>query len=210
MGVFDLRIASTLRAAAVSSVLGSSVFAAPVTIDFDGLGGNVVVGNAFSSLGVTFQNARTVDITVPGSTPPNTIWHETTTANTLQSDPISAIFDFAVASVSLTGVDIGFDGFILKAFDAVTGGSLVDTQQVIGTTSSGVGEFFDLTVTGASIFRVEFSQVSNGQGGGDGSAYDNFRFEAADPAPVPLPASLPLLLGALAVGGAAMRRARKS
>lgn len=162
--------------------------AALVTIDFDDLSAGVDVGVAYAALGVTFQNAEVTTLNGgrPGATAPNTVFHSVDGGVIDPSDPIIAVFAAAVSSVSVAGFDVGTDGIVLNAFDATSGGSLVDFAQ-----SAGGGDNLVLTVSGQNILRVEFSKLAN-DFPGDGVTFDNFAFT-----PVPLPAAFPLFLGGL-------------
>lgn len=193
-----------------SIVVVSALFAsatsqgAPVTIDFDSLAAGVVVGATFSAQGVTFSNAVTAAFGgLPGGTPPMAIVAVSSGTQPQPTTGISAAFSSAVSSASLTGIDVGLNGFMFTAYDALVGGNVVDTEQVFGS-AIGVGESYTLNLTGSNIFRVEFSQVQN-VGGGDGMAFDNFVFDTAAVA-VPEPASLALVSLALLAAGAVMRR----
>lgn len=170
----------------------------PVTINFDNISSGIIVGDIYSSLGVTFSNAITYAYgNLPGGTAPNAI---SAPGYSPQPDnPISAIFSSAVSSVRLTGVDIGENGFMLTAYDAAINGNIIDTKNVFGI-AYGVGQFYDLQVTGANIFRVDFSQVQDVIG--DGAVFDNLVFERGQ---VPEPSSI-ALLGLGLLGFAAARR----
>jgi len=119
--------------------------------------------------------------------------------------PISATFSSNVSSVSLTGLDVGsIGGFLLRGFDAVTGGSLIATQQVFGVTPGGVGELFALTINAPGIRRVDISKANAGFS--DGTLFDNLVFDIA-PAAVPEPATTALI--ALGLSSAALVRRRR-
>lgn len=188
--------------AAMSMAAGPSM-ASPVTINFDDLSFGTIVGSSYASLGVTFDNAEAVSFgSLPGATAPRTI--RSASAGTVfgPSDAITAIFDFDVTSVSITGVDVGEAGIILTAFDAVLGGTEISSHSAFGT-GDGSGEFYTLTVTGSGIRRVTFSQVVGGSLL-DGVIFDNFTFEATTA--IPLPAGVLLLGTALGALGLSRRR----
>ena len=101
---------------------------------------------------------------------------------------------------------------MLTAYDAVSGGNVVATQQVFGS-ALGVGEFFTLTVTGSAIRRVQISQVT--AVGGDGMLLDNFRVTFGGPATVaPVPTlefgALAGLAGLMVLGTALHRRRQRA
>lgn len=177
--------------------------AAPVTIDFDELASGVAIGATYAGLGVTFSNARTFNFSgLAGASNPMAIGSISSGVQPQPSDPISATFAFGVSTVSLRGLDIGQNGFVLTAYDALVGGSVLDTEQVFGP-EVGVGSFFDLTVLGSGIRRVEFSQVRNITG--DGAVFDNFSFDRGNT--VPEPGSMALAaLALLALGGSRRRK----
>ncbi|MCP5160764.1 MAG: PEP-CTERM sorting domain-containing protein [Hahellaceae bacterium] len=187
----------------VSCLFISSVNATPITIDFDDLASDFTVGAHYSGLGVTFVDAFTTTYGyLPGGTSPIAISH-TSGYQPQPNDPIEAIFGFSVSSVSLTGLDVGLNGFVFSAYDAVVGGNLLATDQVFGS-SVGVGEFFNLSLSATGIRRVEFSQVRNVTG--DGVVFDNFVFDT-DASAVPVPGSIALL--GLGLAGLGFSRKRK-
>jgi hypothetical protein len=169
-----------------------------------------VVGATYADLGVIFNNAFVDGFGLPGVDAWKTISHTNDIDDRFEpqpSTPISADFLFAVNSVSLTGIDVGFNGFILTAYDALAGGSIVDSKYVFGSTESGSGEYYKLNVTGQNIWRVEFSQVT--YGAADGITFDSFTFERSSAAAVPEPGSLALTLtAAFGFLGTAFRKRR--
>lgn len=153
------------------------VSATPATINFDDLASGVSVGSTYDSLGVNFADALTDNNgSLPGGTPPTSIMHSFSSYQPQPNSPIIATFNFPVSSVSLTGIDVGENGFVLSAYDAITGGNLLASDQVFGD-DIGVSEFFTLSLSATGIRRVEFSQVQN-LGGGDGLVFDNFVFDS--------------------------------
>ena len=175
------------------------------TINFDDLGNLVVVGTTYP--GVTFSNARTlVTGNLPGGSPSTSIVSQSDFSMPKQSNPISAVFGSAVSFVSLTGIDVGENGFILKAFDAMIGGNLLGSTSMFGI-GVGVGTFFDLSLSFSGIFRIEFSQASS-VNLEDGMVFDNLVYDVTV---VPVPAAGLLLLGALGgMGMLSRRRGRKA
>ena len=176
-------------------LLALPALAQTVTLNFDDGTAGSLVGGHYSAQGITFQDARWVNMGsgLPGMSGTMGINHATGSYEWGPSTPVIATFAQPASSVSVDGIDVGTQGLVITAFDAPTGGTQVATQQVFGT-GVGVGEFYTVTVTGANIRRVEVSQVTSP--GGDGMLLDNFRVTFAAPAVVtPVPT---LELGGLA------------
>jgi len=176
-------------------LLALPALAQTVTLNFDDGTAGSLVGGHYSAQGITFQDARWVNMGsgLPGMSGTMGINHATGSYEWGPSTPVIATFAQPASSVSVDGIDVGVQGLVITAFDAPTGGTQVATQQVFGT-GVGVGEFYTVTVTGANIRRVEISQVTTGSG--DGMLLDNFRVTFAAPAVVtPVPT---LELGGLA------------
>lgn len=176
-------------------LLALPALAQTVTLNFDDGTAGSLVGGHYSAQGITFQDARWVNMGsgLPGMSGTMGINHATGSYEWGPSTPVIATFAQPASSVSVDGIDVGTQGLVITAFDAPTGGTQVATQQVFGT-GVGVGEFYTVTVTGANIRRVEISQVTTGSG--DGMLLDNFRVTFAAPAVVtPVPT---LELGGLA------------
>ena len=133
---------------------------------------------------------------------PNAIVHASSATQPQPGDPIEAIFSSPVTFVSLTGLDVGYNGFVLSAYDAVSGGNLLDTDQFFGLDPIGMCEYFTLSLNAVGIRRVEFSQVQNILD--DTTAYDNFVF---DTVVIPIPAAVWLFgSGLLGLIGIARRK----
>lgn len=176
-------------------LLALPALAQTVTLNFDDGTAGSLVGGHYSAQGITFQDARWVNMGsgLPGMSGTMGINHATGDYQWGPSTPVIATFAQPASSVSVDGIDVGVQGLVITAFDAPTGGTQVATQQVFGTIV-GVGQFYTVTVTGANIRRVEISQVTTGSG--DGMLLDNFRVTFAAPAVVaPVPT---LELGGLA------------
>ena len=176
-------------------LLALPALAQTVTLNFDDGTAGSLVGGHYSAQGITFQDARWVNMGsgLPGMSGTMGINHATGSYEWGPSTPVIATFAQPASSVSVDGIDVGVQGLVITAFDAPTGGTQVATQQVFGT-GVGIGQFYTVTVTGANIRRVEISQVTTGSG--DGMLLDNFRVTFAAPAVVtPVPT---LELGGLA------------
>ena len=176
-------------------LLALPALAQTVTLNFDDGTAGSLVGGHYSAQGITFQDARWVNMGsgLPGMSGTMGIHHATGGYQWGPSTPVIATFAQPASSVSVDGIDVGTQGLVITAFDAPTGGTQLATQQVFGT-GVGIGQFYTVTVTGANIRRVEISQVS--ASGGDGMLLDNFRVTFAAPAVVaPVPT---LELGGLA------------
>ena len=176
-------------------LLALPALAQTVTLNFDDGTADSLVGGHYSAQGITFQDARWVNMGsgFPGMSGTMGINHATGGYQWGPSTPVIATFAQPASSVSVDGIDVGTQGLVITAFDAPTGGTQLATQQVFGT-GVGIGQFYTVTVTGANIRRVEISQVTTGSG--DGMLLDNFRVTFAAPAVVtPVPT---LELGGLA------------
>ena len=176
-------------------LLALPALAQTVTLNFDDGTAGSLVGGHYSAQGITFQDARWVNMGsgLPGMSGTMGINHATGSYEWGPSTPVIATFAQPASSVSVDGIDVGTQGLVITAFDAPTGGTQLATQQVFGT-GVGIGQFYTVTVTGANIRRVEISQVTTGSG--DGMLLDNFRVTFAAPVVVtPVPT---LELGGLA------------
>jgi len=171
-----------------------------IEIDFDDLTSGDSVGTSYLTSGVEFVDATVVSIGLTGMSAPNGI-NRLGSYQFFQDSPIVALFSDLVSSVSLTGYDVGANGFVMKAFDAHVGGNLLQIVSFTGP-GAGVGTNHTLMLDVGGISRVEFSQISNVTG--DGIVFDNFNFTTTE---VPEPSTLAIF--ALGVMGLASRKFKK-
>jgi hypothetical protein len=180
------------------ALVATSASALPVRIDFDDAPPFSIIDDRYADKGVTFVDVMTLPFITS-----NGIWNRYTGNNPRPETPVVALFSGAVSSVSLTGLDVGLDGFLLTAYDSLVGGQVVDSKKVFGT---GVGQdqAFTLTVVGSDIRRIEFSQA-----GGfieEGIVFDDLSFEPKA-SEIPEPGSVALF--GLAAGLSAVARRRR-
>ena len=161
-----------------------------ITIDFDDGTLHTAVGSFYSGLGVTFTNAGWESNFggLAGSSNPFTIGCLVCRRPFRENDstqPIIFNFSQPVSSVSIVGIDVGSQGARADAYDANTAGNLVDFDEAFGI-DAGVGQYFTLTVAGASIRRVELYQplIDETQ---EGLLWDNLSFTFAVPEPTVVP-----------------------
>ena len=123
-------------------LLALPALAQTVTLNFDDGTAGSLVGGHYSAQGITFQDARWVNMGsgLPGMSGTMGINHATGDYQWGPSTPVIATFAQPASSVSVDGIDVGTQGLVITAFDAPTGGTQVATQQVFGT-GVGVGEF---------------------------------------------------------------------
>jgi hypothetical protein len=188
--------------AALMAFVSYNTHATAINFD-DGSPGNIV-GNFYSSQGVTFSNAAwTNNFGLPGSSGSLGIIVPFTYQWGI-SNPLVATFSSNVTDVRVDGIDVGGNGLQIDAYDALSGGTLISSNSVFGSTA-GVGQFFSLAASGASIKRVEIFQVQNVFG--DGILLDNFQFSTIATS-VPEPATFALM--GLGFAGLNYRRRKSS
>ncbi len=193
-----------LMSAAALCALSMTAHAADVvTINFDDLAHGALVGSSYAAQGVTFANAKALDITLTGSSAPNVIFHAGG-LNPQPVDPLRFVFSSDVSEVSIDALDAGENGARLEAFDG--GGAMLGFFQYIGV-GSGYHNVTSLGFSAAGIRRVDlFQPIAGATSAGEGLVFDNLRFVVA--APVPEPATAALWLAGLAAMGWVGRRRR--
>lgn len=163
-------------------------FASQATlINFDdGVAGDII-GNRYAGQGVSFTNAERVgNFGLLGASGPYGI-SAIGSFQWFADQPVTAYFSDDIGNVSLVGVDVGNNGLRLAAYDALSGGNLVDFDEAFGT-NLGNNEFFTLSVTAALIKRVEFYQIQRNSI--DGIVIEDLRFENHTALPLPAPLTL--------------------
>lgn len=188
--------------------LGSSQTANAVLIDFETLpgGGAIAAGTAistqFASVGVAlFDSASSApeifQFSLAGQSGVNALGGQPGFTNL-----IDIWFVAPVSNVSLLGLDIGFNGLILEAFDS--GGISLGSDSLVRPGVDGTGFADLLAVNLAGISHVQIRQMTSSAG--DGYLIDDLRFDTSS-APIPEPASMTLLC--LGIAGMAFRARKK-
>jgi hypothetical protein len=199
-------------------LLGSGAPAsAQVLVNFDDNPGSTgAVDTMYSSLGVTFSNARfyTHAFVLPGgpsASNPNLIASWTDFVKVPELNPIVASFSVDVNSVSIKALHVGANGARLRAYDENDNFLIEDSF----TGPVGDGALKTLTVNVANIRKVRFSQIDYQIDGNDGIAWDDFAFTRQDgltreALSAPEPMSMALMAPGLAVLGFLKRRRRRN
>jgi hypothetical protein len=193
-----------LRIALAVLLVYPSIASATI-IDFDdpALTSGMEVGDFYGDLGVTFVDAKIYAGTaaVAGIDPShysglNVVSHSASLAPQ-PNDPIEAIFATPISSLTLTGLGVGWAGFLLNGYDS--SGNLIATVAEGGSggpAGGGAFTWFSLSLSAAEMTRITFSQMK--LYGPDGSvAWDNLTFEPQST--VPEPATIALWLPGLAM-----------
>ncbi len=186
-----------------------------VTFD-DGVAGNSV-GSFYGTLGVNFSNAvwnsnkiGTEYTTNGQATAPLSIRDAGTQGFNSSSDPLLITFAAPQQYVGILGVNVGFGGARMDAYDSTVGGSLLGSSQAFGTTQKGeippstagglwTHEEFLLGVAAPNIMRVELYRPNPSVY--DGVHYDNLTFN-----PVPVPGAVLLGMIGLSIAGVKLRK----
>jgi hypothetical protein len=201
--IVHLKLTKLLAGPLFALIFSTSGNVAAVLIDFDTAPlGPIAVGQ-FAGLGVTFGNTSVFSQAPFFTSSPNSII--STSGGVLFGipDAVTASFASPVTSVGIQGINIGFNGLELDAFDAanvLVGSAVVFGTTEGGTAGGGAGEIFGLSVSGAGITHVRIYQVFTTFN--DTIVLDDFQFAAPEPATL-------LLLG-LGLAGMAFNRRQRS
>jgi len=170
-----------------------------VVVNFDDGTHGSAVGGFYSGQGVTFSNARWQVHGLPGGSTPLGIMSISGGTVFGFADRIIATFSTPVTTAQITGLDLGAAGLTMDAYDALVGGTQVDTDSAFGT-GLGIGQFDIVVTSGSGISRIEMYQPL--RNGIDGLVLDDLVFE-----PVPAPGAAVLaMIGLGAVRGIRRRR----
>ena len=185
------------------TLMGSLVMGAnaATTIDFNDGTSGTLIGSFYSSLGVTFSGAQWSNISA-GYTP-----HPQSTglrfigaANNLQpkvGNPITITFAEPIASLSVIANSVNANGARLELYDALSGGNLIASDQVVGP-SGATNTNFTLSATSSGALRAVLYQPFSVES--EGVLFDNLTFT-----PVPEP-GVAILTSLAAIGFAARRK----
>lgn len=168
-----------------------------ITIGFeDGVFGDPIA-NSYSPLGVTFSNAQYDDFPCqPLGSPGCTQFGDWSFAgisnlyNPTAADPIIATFTMSATFVSVYALNVGSEGARIDAYDSVTGGNLLGSDQAFGI-DAGIENNVLLQISAPGIRRLSFYQPLSA--GGEGVVFDLLTFT-----PVPEPATTMLIVAGLA------------
>jgi hypothetical protein len=188
---------------------GGQARAGTITINFDDPGHveEDEVGATYAAQGVTFSNAMYTELgSLPGGSAPNAITSIVDSFFPKKSSAVVGTFAAAQTSVSITGLDVGFNGIRIDVYDAAVGGNLIGSSEAYGATIGGTGLFYTVSVAAAGIMRFELYQPLSGVS--EGVAFDNLVFsDDSLGSPVPEPAGVSLLAaGAVGLIGSRLRR----
>ena len=180
----------------------ASAQAALITVDFDSLAAGTV-NPVFADF--AFTNTFVVSTGFEASAP-NSIVSASTGVAFDQANAVGVIFNGTASAASIVGLNVGFNGLRLDAFDA--GNNLVAFATAVGLSVGGTlppnppGETFTLSVVAPNIKRLAIYQIT--QQFDDTIVLDNFSANV----PVPEPATMALV--GLGLAGVVARRRRRS
>jgi len=199
--------------ALLTTLLAVSFNVNAAIIDFDDGTQGAAITNQYSSLGVTFSNARFDNFVSPdeagvgagglklvGNGAGSDSIYSPTAAN-----PIVATFDFGITGFSIRALNVGANGARIEAYNSI--GTLLDFDQAFGT-GLGVDNHPLLASSAQPIFSILlFTPLSVTT---EGMLWDNMSFTRAGvPNAVPLPAAVFMLAPAL-LGFMGLRRKAKN
>jgi len=188
----------------------------------DGTSGDLV-GSFYSSLGINFSNtawiANKIGITYQAgvveydtngqATAPLSIRDAGTQGWNTSSSPLVIAFDTPQQYVSILGVNVGHAGVRMDAYDSISGGILLGSDERYGINPTGetgphAGNLWSheehlIGVTAPNIMRVELYRPN--PTANDGVHYDNLTFD-----PVPVPGAILLGMIGLSVAGIKLRK----
>lgn len=189
-----------------STLVLFSAAANAVLIDFNDGTSGTAIDNFYAAEGVTFSNARwdsfvSPDEALVGAGGLKLVSIIDTYSNK-SDNPIEAFFDFAVTNFAIWGLNVGFNGARIEAYDI--GGILIDSDEAFGV-GTGTDNHPLLVSSAASIYSVKLFQPATA--GSEGMLWDNMSFERAE-ATVPAPGILALFgLGLAALGWSTRKKA---
>jgi hypothetical protein len=190
---------TALYAGVLSATLAMSSSAA--VINFENGTHDAAVGAFYSAQGVTFSNTRWANIgtTLPGMSGTYAIHNISGVESAPKNDGSQLVVTFATPAntVSIDAIDYGVNGARIDAYDATSGGNLVDFDEAF---TANTGTFITLNVAAAQIHRLEIYQPAANDSQ-DGIVFDDLNFTLNE---IPEPSSL----GLIALAGALARRRR--
>ena len=195
---------SSLAAAAVFATLTPATAA---TVDFEGLAPGVyAAGTDFS--GLSFDQDVQIDAFsfLDGPATDGNIARQFKKTGQFTSDvggSIGGSFSASISALTLGAGDVccDLDKIVLTGFDA--SGNVVDTDTYTGQASG----FLSIAGTGIVSYFLKITDVNSS----GSSGFDNFSFDFENAAPVPLPASLPMLvLGVAGLGFVGKRNSKRA
>lgn len=152
-----------------------------VTLTFDDLADRQPVGRGYCAIGlvspngVAYQRSITDQVEAGGSV----VGHAETKFKPKRDDPIVFQFTGPVSQATLRALDVQRSGFEMTAYDAVTGGNVLDVESIKGSERDGEVTF-DFTLDGPGIRRIEAHQERDDINP-DASSVDYLRYDITLP-----------------------------